>query len=127
MATAGALSAQQSNSEIRVGMIGVGNRGSYLLKQVLDQPNVKVTAICDNKPDRLDRAATAAVRDKPYTTTDYKKMLERDDIDAVYIATPCYLHVEMALLALKYNKHIYCEKPLGSTAEPATPTSFFLQ
>ena len=59
----------------------------------------------------------AAAKDKPFTTTDYKKLLERTDVDAVYIATPCDLHVEMALLALQAGKHVYCEKPVGITPE----------
>ncbi len=105
----------QSGTTVGTGMIGTGNRGSYLLKLVLEQPNVKVTAVCDIKPDRLDRAATTASRDKPGTYLDYRKLLERKDVDAVFIATPCDLHVEMAIAALRAGKHVYCEKPIGIT------------
>ncbi|MCW5977559.1 MAG: Gfo/Idh/MocA family oxidoreductase [Bryobacteraceae bacterium] len=107
---------QTAAGAIRTGMIGVGNRGYYLMESVLRQPNAKVTAICDIKPDRLDKAATTAADHKPFTTTDYKKLLERDDVDAVYIATPCDLHVEMAIAALEAGKHVYCEKPVGIEA-----------
>lgn len=107
----------QSGDAVGTGMIGTGNRGSYLLKTVLDQPAAKVTAVCDIKPDRLDRAATAAARDKPATYSDYRKLLERKDVLAVFIATPCDLHVEMAIAALKAGKHVYCEKPVGVTPE----------
>ena len=69
------------------------------------------------KPDRLDKAATAAAKYQPSTTTDYRKLLERNDVDAVYIASPCDLHVEMAIAALKAGKHVYCEKPAGITPE----------
>src|SRR6266545_1885150 len=110
-------SAQSPSDTIRTGHIGTGNRGSYLLRTVLEQPNVKVTAICDIKPDRLDKAATAAAKHQPATTTDYRKLLEREDVDAVYIASPCDLHVEMAIAALKAGKHVYCEKPAGITPE----------
>ncbi len=116
LAAAGALGAQELGREIRVGMIGVGNRGGHLLGHVLEQPGVRVTALCDTKPDRLDTAATKAASHRPFTTSGYKQLLARDDVDAVYIATPCDLHVEMSLAALKANKHIYCEKPLGITA-----------
>jgi predicted dehydrogenase len=98
-------------------MIGVGNRGSYLLRVVLDEPRAKVAAICDIKSDRLDRAATAAARDKPATTADYRRLLERKDVQAVFIASPCDLHVEMAIAALRAGKHVYCEKPVGITPE----------
>jgi predicted dehydrogenase len=109
--------AYAQEQEVRVGMIGTGNRGSYLLRTVLTQPGVKVTALCDTKPDRLDKAATAAAAHNPATISDYRKLLERKDIDAVYIATPCDLHVEMAIAAIKAGKHVYCEKPVGITPD----------
>ena len=102
------------------GMIGVGNRGSHLLKVVLEDSRARVTAICDIKSERLDKAATAAVRDKPATTTDYRRLLERKDVQAVFIASPCDLHVEMAIAALRAGKHVYCEKPVGITPESIT-------
>jgi predicted dehydrogenase len=102
---------------VGVGMIGVGNRGSYLLKVVMEEPRARVAAVCDIKTDRLDRAATAAARDKPATATDYRKLLERKDVDAVLIASPCDLHVEMTIAALRADKHVYCEKPVGITPE----------
>lgn len=113
------LSAGQAarSDEIRTAVIGTGNRGGYLLKMILQQPGVKVTGLCDIKPDRLDSAATAAAAHSPFTTSDYRKLLERPDIDAVFIATPCDLHVEMSIAALEAGKHVYCEKPIGITAE----------
>jgi myo-inositol 2-dehydrogenase / D-chiro-inositol 1-dehydrogenase len=114
-ATAGAGFAQ-STELVRTGLIGIGNRGSFHLKAVLLQPGVKVTAVCDNKPDRLDRAATAAVRDNPASYSDWRRVIESKDVDAVYIATPPHLHSEMAIAALRAGKHVYCEKPIGVTA-----------
>jgi myo-inositol 2-dehydrogenase/D-chiro-inositol 1-dehydrogenase len=115
-AAAQAAFAQSANDQVATAMIGVGNRGSYLLRAVLNQPDARVTAICDNKPDRLDKAATAAAKFNPATTTDWRKIIDRKDVDAVYIATPPYLHAEMAIAALKAGKHVYCEKPVGTTA-----------
>ena len=59
-AAAQTVLAQAVNDKVGTAMIGVGNRGSYLLKAVLSQPDARVVALCDNKPDRLDKAATAA-------------------------------------------------------------------
>src|SRR5436305_3738786 len=98
-------------------MIGIGNRGSHLLQGVLLQPDAKVVALCDIKPDRLDKAASTASRDNPATYADWRRILDRKDIDAVFIATPPYLHSEMAIAALKAGKHVYCEKPIGVTPE----------
>ena len=109
--------AAADDSAIGAGMIGIGNRGSLLLKTVLEEPRVRVAAVCDIKSDRLDRAATTASRDKPATTTDYRRLLERKDVQAVFIASPCDLHVEMAIAALRAGKHVYCEKPVGITPE----------
>ncbi len=107
----------QSERTVNTAMIGVGNRGSYLLQAVLHQPNAKVVALCDIKPDRLDRAATAAARDNPATTADWRRIIDRNDVEAVFIATPPYLHSEMAIAALKAGKNVYCEKPIGITPE----------
>ncbi len=107
----------RADGQVRTGMIGIGNRGSLLLKNVIAEPHAQVVALCDIKPDRLDRAATAASVSHPATTQDYRRLLERKDVDAVFIATPCDLHAEMAKAALRAGKHVYCEKPLATTAE----------
>lgn len=112
---AAGLAAAQSSDKIQTAVIGTGNRGSYLLTGVLEQPDAKVVALCDIKPDRLDKAATAAGRDNPTTYSDWRKIIDRKDIDAVFIATPPYLHSEMAVAALKSGKNVYCEKPVGIT------------
>jgi predicted dehydrogenase len=105
------------SDKIGVGLIGVGNRGGYTMRGVMEQPNVAILGICDIKPDRLDKAASAASRDNPKTYREYKELLANKDIDAVYISTPCDLHVEMAVAALKAGKHVYLEKPAGITPE----------
>jgi predicted dehydrogenase len=108
--------AQSANGQVATAVIGVGNRGSYLLGAVMNQPPARVVALCDNKPDRLDKAATAAAKLNPFTTGDWRKIIDRKDVEAVYIATPPYLHSEMAIAALRAGKHVYCEKPVGVTA-----------
>jgi myo-inositol 2-dehydrogenase / D-chiro-inositol 1-dehydrogenase len=117
-AAAMAGSAQaQPEQRVRTAMIGVGNRGSYLLQGVMAQPNAKVLALCDIKPDRLDKAATAAAKDNPATYTDWRKIIDRKDVDAVFIASPPDLHSEMAVAAIHAGKNVYCEKPIGITPE----------
>ena len=103
--------------EIRAASIGVGVRGGGLLKQALAQENLKVTGICDIDPQTRDRALSAASRDNPRSFTDWRRVLEVKDLDAVFIATPCDLHAEMAAAFLEAGKYVYCEKPLGITAE----------
>jgi predicted dehydrogenase len=109
--------AQSANEKVRAAFIGVGGRGSALLRATLAEPNVEIAAVCDLKPDRLDKAASVASRDNPKTFTDYHKLLEQKNIEAVYIASPCDLHVEMAIAAIQAGKHVYCEKPVGINPE----------
>lgn len=109
--------AQAQPATVPAGFIGTGNRGAYLLRAFMSQPGAKVVALCDIKPDRLDKAATLAARDQPSTYSDYRRLLERREVEAVFIATPCDLHAEMAIAALQAGKHVYLEKPVGITPE----------
>ncbi len=114
-----ALLSAQSSDTVRVAFIGVGNRGSFLEQHMLKVPGIKVVAICDLNPENLqagiDRAAAAGHSPDPYT--EYRKLLERKDIDAVVIATPVDFHKEMAIAALEIGKNVYCEKPMAVTPE----------
>src|SRR3954449_385862 len=88
---ANAAFGQSPGDKVPTALIGVGNRGSYLLRAVMAQPDAKVVALCALKPDRLDKAATAAAGDNPKTFSDYRKVLDLKDAEAVYIASPPYL------------------------------------
>jgi len=112
-----AVFSQGANGQVGTAVIGVGNRGGSLLGEVMQQAEARVVALCDNKPDRLDKAATRAAKFNPSTTSDWHKIIANKDVDAVYIATPPHMHVEMAIAALKAGKHVYCEKPVGTTPE----------
>ena len=107
----------QPAARIGTALIGAGGRGSYLLGTIIEQSNARVAALCDIKPDRLDKAASTAAADKPKTYSDWRKVLDDKDVEAVFIATPPYLHSEMAIAALQAGKHVYCEKPIGVTPE----------
>jgi predicted dehydrogenase len=113
--TGATANAFQTDSAVNTAMIGVGNRGSFLLQAVLHQPNAKVLALCDIKADRLDKAASAAAKDNPATYSDWRRIIDRKDVNAVFIATPPYLHSEMAIAAIRAGKNVYCEKPIGVT------------
>ena len=103
--------------EVRTAFIGVGNRGTSLLKQVLAKENAPVVAICDIDANKRDRAQQLAAKYNPQSSTEWHKIVEMQNIDAVLIATPCDLHAEMAAACLSAGKHVYCEKPLGITAQ----------
>lgn len=98
---------------IATGIIGTGGRGTADLRGVLEHG--KVAAVCDTHAGRLSQAAELAARDAPASFADYRRVLDRKDIQAVVIATPPYLHAEMAVAALQAGKHVYCEKPVAIT------------
>ena len=81
--------------EIRTAFIGIGHRGTALTGQVLKQENVRVASICDIDPKARDAALTLTSRDNPRSFTEYRQVLDLKDVDAVIIATPCYLHAEI--------------------------------
>src|ERR671931_407031 len=89
------LSAQAASGEWRVAFVGVGNRGSYLLQNMLKVPGVRVVAVCDIVQDRAGKAAktVADAGGSARTWTDFRKMLDQQkDIDAVVVATPDWTH-----------------------------------
>jgi predicted dehydrogenase len=117
--TAALLSAQAPGEIVRVAFIGVGNRGSHLLRTMLKVPGIQVAAICDIDPDTLAKAMEAAKAGghTPEGYAEYRKILDRKDIDAVVIATPVDFHKEMAVASLEVGRHVYCEKPMALTPE----------
>ena len=109
---------------VRVGFIGVGARGSGHVSQMLTLDGVDVIAICDNHPPTLARSIENVVkkgRPKPAEygkdAEDYKRMLERKDIDIVIIATPWEWHARMCIDAMKAGKHAFTEVPATLTVE----------
>lgn len=99
------------NDTIRVGVIGTGSRGTGLIKLISQIPEMQVVACCDPIPEHLKNGLKQATQGaKAYT--DYRKLLEDKNIDAVIIATPLYLHYPMGVDALAAGKHIYLEKSM---------------
>jgi predicted dehydrogenase len=114
------LGAQSPNDAMRVAFIGVGNRGSYLMRHMMNVPNINVVAICDTEPETLKKAVAAAEAKghKPAAFADFRKMLDdRRDIDAVVIATPVDTHKMIAIATLEVGKHVYLEKPIALDPE----------
>lgn len=105
----------QANSAISLGIIGTGGRGTWVGGLMLQDRRVRLTAICDVFPDRIDAAKTKIPgADKARAYRDHKELLAQSDIDAVYIATPVFLHPEHFEAAVNAKKHVYCEKPAGA-------------
>jgi predicted dehydrogenase len=108
----GASKVVGGNNRIRLGFIGLGNRGDQVLDAFLEHKDCEVTAICDIYQPYLDFAAKK-IGTNPRAFTDYRRLLERNDIDAVVIATPDHWHALQTIHACQANKDVYVEKPLS--------------
>ncbi len=109
--------AKAAGKQVNYGFIGPGSRGNRLLKRHLQNIDVgNCVAICDIHEPNLNKALKI-FDGKPTPYTDYRKLLEQDDVDAVFITTPLYLHYPVMKDALEAGKHVFCEKSLVFTPE----------
>ena len=91
------------NDIVQLGIIGTGSRGQGIINIIKQLPQFKTVACCDMLPFRLEKAVASADEGcKSYT--DYRELLEDQDIDAVVIATPLSMHYQMAVDALDSGK-----------------------
>jgi predicted dehydrogenase len=124
-----------SNDKIRVGFIGVGNRGSQLLHTFMTMSDCEVAALCDVYEPYISRDYSKV--DPRYISTrpgqipkmgetfpgnvekytDYRKLLENKSIDAVVIATPDHWHALQTIHSVQAGKDVYVEKPVSKTIE----------
>ncbi|WP_216215767.1 Gfo/Idh/MocA family protein [Amycolatopsis aidingensis] len=114
----------EPRARVRVGIIGLGNRGAAMLPLFLAVPGMRVTAVCDVDPAKVARAAaviTGKGHPAPATFDQgehaFERLCERDDVDFVYVATPWGWHVDMALAAMGAGKHAGVECPIATTVE----------
>ena len=105
-----------ANETINVGVIGTGDRGGGLIPFINQIHNMRVVACCDIIPFRLS-SGLSKVEGKAKGYSDYKKMLEDKDVDAVLVATPFSTHSKIAIDALKAGKHVYGEKTMAKGYE----------
>jgi predicted dehydrogenase len=100
-----------ANDRVRVGMIGHGLIGTRHLIDFKAQPDVEIVAVSELSDARLDEAAAAA-GSSPAKYKDFRKLLDRADVDAVVVSTPDHWHALMTILACAAGKDVYVEKPL---------------
>ncbi len=105
---------------VRVGFVGVGARGSGHVTTMLNLDGVEINAICDTHPPSLEAAAKQCIdkgRRQPAAVDDYRRVMDRDDVDIVVISTPWEDHVPMALTAMRKGKHAFIEVPAATTID----------
>ena len=100
--------------KVRLGVIGVAGRGA-IAKYWAEDPRVELVAGAD--PNEKSRATFLEAHPQAQAYIDYRELLERDDLDAIAVASPDFLHEEHAVAALEAGKDVFCEKPLAITVE----------
>ncbi|MCO5236595.1 MAG: Gfo/Idh/MocA family oxidoreductase [Chitinophagaceae bacterium] len=109
--------------KVRIGIIGLGNRGSGAVGRLSFIEDAQIVALCDNRPERIPLAQEKiAARGWPkageYTGEEgWKALCESNDIDLVYICTPWPLHTPMAVYAMQHGKHAVSEVPIAITVD----------
>jgi len=97
---------------VRLGVIGVGSRGSLLMLHLQSISNVEIAAICDDyMPHLNDGKRITENRAKAFV--DYRKMLEMKNLDGIIIATPLHLHAKMTIDAMRAGHNVFCEKNMA--------------
>jgi predicted dehydrogenase len=106
-----------ANDAVRIGIIGLGNKGGDHLKQLQGLPGVRVVALCDVDPRILSKALEGLKGRQiaPFATTVARALLARSDVDAVVIATPNHWHALLTVWACQAGKDVYVEKPMSHT------------
>jgi hypothetical protein len=118
-----------AQSRIRIGVIGTGPRGQYLMKQLQKIGGVEFPAVCDVYDLRRNQAAQIAGPGAE-TYGDHRALVERTDLDAVIVATPDHWHGPITVDALRAGKDVYVEKPMvhnprtdSRSSAPPAPTN----
>ena len=121
--TAG-TAAEEGTKPVRVGMVGVGSRGTHLLQILAGMPGVEVRAVCDIVQAHAARAQqfvedASGARPDAYTQgdRDFERMCARDDLDAVVTATPWEWHTPVSVAAMRAGKYAATEVPAAITVE----------
>lgn len=108
---------------VRVGVVGLGNRGPGAVNRLSKIEGVEIKALCDLRPERVDKIVKSLeeTSHKPETYSGsayaWKEMVDREDLDLIYIATPWEWHTPMAVYAMEAGKHACSEVPIAVTIE----------
>ena len=115
----------ERHETVRIGIVGTGLRGKSVLNEWLAVDHVRITALCDIVPEKVEQARQMMRRAghdyEPAVLTsgerDFENLCRRDDVDLVYTATPWNWHVPVCLAAMEHGKHAATEVPAATTIE----------
>lgn len=103
--------------KVRFGVVGTNFITDWVIAGARQDERFELAAVCSRKQETAD--AFAAKHQIPHTFTSLEEMAKSPLVDAVYIASPNFLHAEQSILCMKHGKHVLCEKPFASNAREA--------
>jgi predicted dehydrogenase len=106
-----AQSGSAANDKLNIGVIGVGGQGGFSIGQLKGISNI--VGLCDVDAKRLAAAKQQFPDAKTYS--EFRRLIDQKDLDAIVVATPDHTHAVAAVAVLKSGRHLYCEKPLART------------
>ena len=106
----------ETQQKVKLAVIGVGSRGKLLTQILLGIPDVEIVAYCDDYPKNYEEAGRM-IGPGARGFTDYKELLEMDEIQGVVIAAPLHEHARMSIDAMNAGKHVLCEKAMAISNE----------
>jgi predicted dehydrogenase len=116
-AAAAGASILGANDRVRVGVIGPGRQGRGVMKTFMRNADVQIVALCDVFRPQMDFAVNDAKLEGVDTYRDFRRMLDRKDIDAVIVASPDHWHALQTVMACQAGKDVYVEKPVSSAVD----------
>jgi predicted dehydrogenase len=100
----------------KIGIVGCGNRSKAHISALNNVPEIEIGALCDIVPHKMEQRAELIKKGpKPRKYVNLEKMLRQEDLDAVAVLLPNYLHKMGTIAALQAGKHVFCEKPMALT------------
>lgn len=105
-------------TQIRFGVVGTNFITDWVIAGAKEDSRFVLSAVCSRTQERGEEFATK--HNIPHVFTSLEEMAKSDKVDAVYIASPNYMHCRQSKICMQYGKHILCEKPLASNAREAT-------
>jgi predicted dehydrogenase len=103
--------ARAASTQVPYGVVGTGSRGQYLLNHLVKMDAGRCLAVCDIYEPNLKKGVAAA-GSNPRAYKDYRELLARQDIEAILVVTPLFMHFPVVRDALLAGKHVFCEKSL---------------
>ena len=101
--------------KVRFGVVGTNKITDWVIAGGRQDDRFELTAVCSRTKERAEEFA--AMHNIPHTFTSLEEMASSNTVDAIYIATPNYLHAEQSILCMNHGKHVLCEKPFASNAD----------